>query len=89
MSEVRYTIEFKRTAMKELASLDPLAQRRIKEKIDTLAENPRPQGTIKLKGHSSAWRLRVGDYRIVYEIHDNILVVVVLRTAKRSDVYSG
>lgn len=88
MTERKYSIEFKQTAMKELAGLNPSIGRRIKEKIDALADNPRPSGAKKLKGRSAAWRVRVGDYRVIYEIRDAVLVVIVLRTAKRSDVYS-
>jgi mRNA interferase RelE/StbE len=88
VTERKYSIEFKRTAVKELAELDPSVGRRIKEKIDALADNPRPSGAKKLKGRPAAWRLRVGGYRVIYEIRDAVLVVIVLRTAKRSDVYS-
>jgi mRNA interferase RelE/StbE len=56
--------------------------------IGQLADNPRPVGCKKLKG-MSAWRIRVGDYRVVYEIHDDVLVVLVVRVAHRREVYKA
>lgn len=87
MSRDNYVVEFKRSAIKELTALDPKLRERIRDKIDALAENPRPRGAIKLKGNFDAWRIRVADYRIIYEIRDGLLLIVVLRVAKRSDAY--
>ena len=55
--------------------------------IDQLAENPRPQGCKKLKGDDNLWRVRAGDYRIVFSIHDDLLLVLVIRIAHRREVY--
>ena len=55
--------------------------------IDELAQNPRPAGCAKLVGTANDWRIRVGDYRIIYEIHDTRLIVLVVRVAHRREVY--
>ena len=58
-----------------------------KPPVDALAFNPRPNGVKKLEGDDNAWRIRVGEFRIVYEIHDAALVVMKLRVANRRDAY--
>ncbi len=88
MIKPEYSIEFKKSAVKELASLERRVRERISDRIDALAENPRPTGAIKLKGSCEAWRIRVGEYRVIYEIRDDVLLVLVLRAAKRSEAYS-
>jgi mRNA interferase RelE/StbE len=60
--------------------------RRAKEKIQALAQDPRPHGCLKLKGEDNLWRIRVGDWRVIYEIHDRVLVVVVVDVDHRGDV---
>lgn len=67
--------------------LDAKLKRRIAAAIDGLAVAPRPPGSVKLAGADFAWRIRVGDYRILYEVHDDHLVVLVIRIAKRSEAY--
>ena len=62
-------------------------QLQLKPKIDALAENPRLPGVIKLEGEENAYRLRVRDYRIVYEIYDDKLVISVVKVGHRRDVY--
>jgi mRNA interferase RelE/StbE len=54
-----------------------------------LIQNPRPPGVLKMSGADNLWRIRIGDYRVVYEIHDERLIVLVLRVAHRKDVYRG
>lgn len=67
---------------------DPRGYRRIVDVIRGLATDPRPTGVAKLKGLSPpAWRLRVGEYRIVYEIHERAVLVMVINVAPRSEVY--
>ena len=63
-------------------------QRRIAEAADALGSNPRPRGCLKLKGDDELWRIRVGDYRILYTIQDDILTVMVVRVSHRKDAYS-
>ncbi|MBX9639198.1 MAG: type II toxin-antitoxin system RelE/ParE family toxin [Mycobacteriaceae bacterium] len=60
---------------------------RIVRAVRSLGANPRPQGCKKLANVGNAWRVRVGDYRVVYEIHDRVLLVVVLKVGHRRDVY--
>lgn len=64
-------------------------QGRVAAIIDGLANQPRPQGVEKLSGHDHAYRIRVGDYRIVYTIQDQVLIVEVIRVAQRGKVHRG
>ncbi len=82
----RYKIEIKKTAAKELASIPIKDQKRIIKRIRELSSEPRPQGVKKLSGEEK-YRIRQGDYRVLYEIHDTIITVVVIRVAHRRDVY--
>ena len=82
-----YSVELTRRAQKQLADLPADLRRRIAARIDALAEQPRPAGAIKLQGFVNAWRLRVGDYRILYEIQDQRLIVYVLRIGHRREIY--
>lgn len=67
---------------------DPRSYRRVIETIRTLSEEPRPVGSSKLTGYDPpAWRVRVGEYRIVYEIHDDEVLVIVVNIAPRGEVY--
>jgi mRNA interferase RelE/StbE len=84
-----YRIEVKPQAEKALAKIPNPHRRRIAKAIDALAREPRPAGCIKLAGADDAYRIRVGDYRIVYQIEDKILVVYIIRVAHRKDVYRG
>jgi mRNA interferase RelE/StbE len=83
----RYTVEFERSARKELDRLDQQVRARILRKIAALANNPRPAGVIRLSGGHDMWRIRVGDYRVVYEILDDRLIVTIIRVAGRGSVY--
>jgi mRNA interferase RelE/StbE len=82
-----YRIDIDRGAVKELAGLDKPIRARLIAAIDELAQNPRPAGCTKLVGTANDWRIRVGDYRIIYEIHDTRLIVLVVRVAHRREVY--
>ncbi len=84
---VRYSLDIKPSARKELESLSDNLIARIVPKIDSLATDPRPSGTKKLRGYKDLWRIRVGDYRIVYIIDDGRKTVSVTRVAHRRDVY--
>ena len=85
----RYRIELKPSAAKALARLPVERQKRIVRAVETLAGDPRPHGVVKMAGDDNLWRVRVGDFRIVYEIHDEVLLVLVLRIGHRGDVYRG
>jgi mRNA interferase RelE/StbE len=82
-----YQIEFTRPAAKQLKALPGDIQSRLELKIDTLTQEPRPPGVIKLQGDEDLYRIRVGDYRIIYTIQDDILVVLVVTVGHRRDVY--
>lgn len=82
-----YYIFIKPSALKELAKIPPPARTRIEQAIDGLGVEPRPIGCRKIRGSGTAYRLRVGDYRVIYEVHDKDLVVIVVRVGHRKDVY--
>ena len=82
-----YRIEFKKSAAKALKKIPKSDQRRIRDRIDSLAENLPESATTKMKGDNPFHRIRVGDYRIIYEIHSDILVIMVLKIGHRKEVY--
>lgn len=83
-----YAIQFLPAARKALARLPQPIQVRIDQHILALAERPRPHGAIPLKGEGKGlWRLRVGDYRVLYLIQDQKLIVVVIDIGNRREVY--
>lgn len=81
-----YQVVIEKQAQKQLAKISPPYYQNIVEALQNLANDPRPQGYKKLKGRP-AFRIRVADYRIIYNIEDNILTVFVLIIAHRKDVY--
>ncbi|HET7476342.1 MAG TPA: type II toxin-antitoxin system RelE/ParE family toxin [Dermatophilaceae bacterium] len=81
-----YEVRLTTTAAKALLSLTRAEQVRITKRTNALAENPRPAGAVKLTG-SDGWRIRVGDYRVVYLIADTVRVVTITRVAHRREVY--
>ena len=81
-----YAIEIIRSAQKQLSKIERQEQKRIIENIRNLAENPRPPGCKKLSGRS-AWRIRIGAYRVIYEIYDDHLLVLVLTIGHRGEAY--
>lgn len=83
----KYIIEFDRRAVKELKSVPASDQSKICEKINRLTENPRPHGAEKLSGEHNLYRIRQGDYRIVYSIFDQTLKILVVRIGDRKEVY--
>ncbi|MGD0007906.1 MAG: type II toxin-antitoxin system RelE/ParE family toxin [Terriglobia bacterium] len=83
----KYTLEIKPSAGKELDALDDALFARIDRKILLLAENPRPPGCKKLRGYKDHWRIRVGDWRVLYVIDDAAKRVSVTRLAHRREVY--
>jgi mRNA interferase RelE/StbE len=83
----KYSLEIKRSAQKELDPLNDTVFRRIDSKILVLADNPRPSGCKKLRGYKDQWRIRVGDWRIVYFIDDSSKLVTITRVAHRREVY--
>jgi mRNA interferase RelE/StbE len=84
---MRYEIIIKPAAEKSLDKIPHPVRRRIADAMEELRVNPRPAGVLKLVGYDNLWRIRIGDYRVIYEIHDDRLVILVLRVAHRKDVY--
>lgn len=82
-----YTVTVARRAAWSLAALERREQQRLRAALDLLADNPRPPNCIALQGEDSVYRVRVGDYRIVYEVLDSVLLVHVVRIGHRRDVY--
>lgn len=76
-------------ATRSLRKLDPPARRRVQAAIELLAEDPRPPAATRLVGGSGEWRVRTGDYRIVYEIDEGMLVVLVVAIGHRPEIYRG
>lgn len=81
-----YTVDIERSAIVSLSRMPRPDQKRITEKLEALKIDPRPSGAIKLTG-TEGWRIRTGNYRIVYLIEDSIRIVTVTRIAHRKDVY--
>ena len=83
-----YDIKFKASAAKEFRKFSPHLKQRLQIAINSLKNNPRLVGYTKLKGSDNLYRFRVGDYRIVYQIDDEIKVILITRVRHRRDVYS-
>lgn len=83
-----YSVSLRRSALKELQSLPKTAVQKVGGAIDKLAENPRPDGVKKLKSsEEDLYRIRVGDFRIVYSIEDEIKIVDIRKIGHRKDIY--
>ena len=81
-----YKVQVERKTQKKLAKISSPYYANIKTAILNLGNNPRPQGYIKLKGRN-AFRIRVADYRVIYEINDDVLLVQVIDLGHRKDIY--
>ena len=84
----RYEIELSEVAKKDLAELHPQIRDRIRLAFRVLSANPRPPKSIKLKGRSG-YRVRVGDYRIIYEILDKKVIILIMRVGHRREIYKN
>jgi mRNA interferase RelE/StbE len=84
---MNYQVQLSAHAARQLRKLDPTSRRRIQAAIELLATNPRPPAAKQLVGGSGEWQVRTGDYRVIYEIHDEELLVLVLRIGHRREVY--
>lgn len=81
-----YTIKFRPAVEKDLRHLPRKELIRIKKKIESLAENLPDQAITKMKGNNNFHKIRVGDYRIIYEIHNDTLVILVVKIGHRKDI---
>ncbi|MBT8160695.1 MULTISPECIES: type II toxin-antitoxin system RelE/ParE family toxin [Arthrobacter] len=84
-----YTVRVDQAALRQLRKLDPQARQRVAAAIELLSDNPRPPGAKKLVGGDGEWRVRTGDYRIIYEIRGNVLTVLVVAVGNRRDIYKN
>ncbi len=82
-----YRIEYAKGVDKDFRKIPTKAADRIAGAIDKLALEPRPAGSVKLVGFDIEYRIRVGDYRVIYQIHDSILIVLVIEIGHRKDIY--
>lgn len=84
----KYEIRIRKSAQREIRNLAKKTLSKVIEKIEALSEEPRPKGCKKLIGYDNYWRIRVGNYRIVYTIDDEILIIEVVVVRHRKDAYN-
>ena len=82
-----YTVQIMASALKAFGRLSRADQERIRDRVDALAFGPRPAGVAKMSGTEALYRIRAGDYRVVYQVRDEALLVLVIRVGHRKDVY--
>lgn len=82
-----YSIQWTREATRDIKRLDATLRKRIVRAVEELADHPRPPGCKKLIGYVDTWRIRVGDWRILYRIDDKVLLVMILRVRPRGGAY--
>lgn len=82
-----YRVEFTSAAARQVRKLPRPVRGRVLDAVAQLSEDPRPHGAKKLAGERTAWRIRVGDYRVIYDVVDERLTVTVVRAAHRREVY--
>ena len=82
-----YEVRLAPAAVRQLRKLDPPGRRRVQAAIDLLAADPRPPGARQLVGGAGEWRVRTGDFRIIYDIRDGELLVPVVKVGHRRDVH--
>lgn len=82
-----YHVSIEPAAMRELNKLTPKVRQEVSDAITALATEPRPDGVRKLSGSKNSYRIRVGDYRVLYRVTDKALLVLVVKVAHRRDVY--
>lgn len=87
MSAAAYRVELKPSAARAVRKLAADVRRRVIARAEALAADPRPPGAEKLEGVRDLYRVRVGDYRIIYQVADKVLLVLVVRVGHRRDVY--
>lgn len=82
---MQYRIELSPAAQRQARRLTAEAARHIRAELRKLVDDPRPAGSIKLTGFASVWRIRVGDFRVIYEVNDRKRLLMVLRIARRNE----
>ena len=89
MSNGRYELRITPTARKEIDRLPKQARERVEAAIVSLAVDPRPRGSIKMRGLQDTYRRRVGNYRVIYQVNDDDLLILVVAVGDRKDIYRG
>ena len=84
---MKYRLELRPSAARAFKKLDPRTQRRVERKIDMLIDDPRPPGVKLLSSEDRIYRLRAGDFRILYQVNDKVLVILVIAIGHRREVY--
>ena len=87
MPKQRYRVVLHQAALVEIRRLPKRIKEQVREAIETLAENPTPRAASRLRGRAHAYRIRFGDYRMLYEVHATEIVVYVVGVAHRKEVY--
>ena len=85
--EMAYRLEVSPRAQKDLKVLPTRERQRVADQIDALKADPRPKGCKELKGREDFYRIRVGDYRVVYQIEDEVLLILIVRVGDRKEIY--
>ena len=86
---MNYTLEYKNSVKKELRKLSQIDRIAIIRKIELLKNESRPEGSAKLKGSHNLFRIRHGDYRVIYQIHKNVLLIIIIRIGHRREIYKN
>ena len=86
---VSYKIEWRRSIKKDLKGISKAEIPKIIGAVESLSEEPRPPGSKKLSGSEFTYRIRIGNYRVIYEIHDDTILIEVVKVGHRKDVYKG
>ncbi len=82
-----YSLKYKKSVLKELKSLPTAIRIAVIGKIQKLADNPQPNGSVKLRGSDCLYRIRHSDYRIIYSVDGDVLTVMIIKVSHRKDVY--
>ena len=82
-----FSVRYTRSAEKDLERLPARVVERIQTAIGELADHPRPRGVKKLQGYENTYRIRVGEYRVLYEIHESVVTVLIIQISHRKDAY--
>lgn len=86
---MNFRIEYRNSVKKELQKLIHTDRVGIINKIEGLKANPKPEGSAKLKGSRDLFRIRHGDYRVIYQIKKNVLLIIIIRVGHRRDIYKN
>lgn len=84
-----FTIKYRSSVKKELRKLSKIDRAAVIDRIEKLKNNPKPVGSAKLKGSTNLYRIRQGDYRVIYKIENDVLVIIIIRIGHRRDIYKN